>query len=70
LAARIIDFIKDILAALDNALKGLVAEGREAAYVREMTDAIDELHRLWDDALFDTVDAYQSAETKKPPRAT
>lgn len=33
--------------------------------MREMTDAIDELHRLWDDALFDAVDAYQSAETKK-----
>ena len=65
MAARIIDFIKDILAALDNALKGLVAEGREAAYVREMTDAVDELHRLWDDALFDAVDAYQIAETKK-----
>lgn len=30
--------------------------------MREMTDAIDELHRLWDDALFDAVDAYQRTD--------
>lgn len=30
-----------------------------------MTDAIEELHRLWDDALISAVDTFKSADTKK-----
>lgn len=62
LAQKILKWIKDFANLIKNALdaiKGLEPDSRESAYVQEMTDVLEGLRYLWDEALFDAMESYQ-----------
>jgi hypothetical protein len=42
-----------------DAIKGIEPDSRESAYVQEMTDVLEGLRYLWDEALFDAMESYQ-----------
>ena len=62
LAQKVLKWIKDFVDLIKNALdaiKGYDADSKESAYVQEMTDALEGLRYLWDEALFDAMESYQ-----------
>ena len=62
LAQKILKWIKDFANLIKNALdaiKGIEPDSRESAYVQEMTDVLEGLRYLWDEALFDAMESYQ-----------
>ena len=62
LAQKVLQWIKDFVNLIKNALdaiRGIEPDSKESAYVQEMTDALESLRDLWDEALFDAMESYQ-----------
>ena len=58
LAAKIKQFIGNMLKRLRELMKGINPQSREGQIVVDMTSALEQLHKLWTDALADAGEAY------------
>ncbi len=62
LAGKIKQFIGNMLKRIRELMKDTDPQSREGQIVSEMTSAIEQLHKLWTDALIDAGEAYSGSE--------
>lgn len=63
LAQKIKQFLRDMLKRLRELMKGMDPDSLEGKVVAEMTESLEQLHKLWTDALADAGEAYSGAES-------
>ncbi len=61
LAQKIKQFLRDMLKRLRELMKGMDPDSLEGKVVAEMTESLEQLHKLWTDALADAGEAYSGA---------
>lgn len=62
LAQKIKRFLRDMLKRLRELMRGMDPDSLEGKVVAEMTGSLEQLHKLWTDALADAGEAYSGAE--------
>lgn len=63
LAQKIKQFLSGMLKRLRELMKGMDPDSLEGKVVAEMTESLEQLHKLWTDALADAGEAYSGAES-------
>ena len=63
LAQKIKQFLRDMLKRLRELMKGMDPDSLEGKIVSEMTGSLEQLHKLWTDALADAGEAYSGADS-------
>lgn len=62
LAQKIKQFLRDMLKRLRELMNGMDPDSLEGKVVAEMTESLEQLHKLWTDALADAGEAYSGAD--------